>query len=628
MIMSRKKYVKKPHIDSMIKYVSVLSIIWLFSLPTIINIAFSAVLSLFCILCLAKGWIYPIDRQENKRISIKIRIIISAVLAILGLCFFKKWSVPDSDIFVPDIILNCSDLIIGMITVILMTGSFPFLLNVASRYLLYHDSRSIAREDSAEQNKKVLFYLFLIAVITITLCSKSSIIYPFNDAADGNCFLTVGKSLLHGKVLYRDLVEQKGPYIYFLHSLAAVISENTFLAVFLLEIINAFLFLCIIYKTVCLFNKDIPVGIIALFAALIFSQGGFFHGDEIEEFCLPAIALTNYYVLRNVKKQIGIQPKEMLLVGIMAGTIFWSKYTICGYFACWYVIVAVHQVKEHRINSLVECFFAGLSGVVLSTIPVFLYFALNKSLYSLWEIYFAANLFNYNNVSPGIAAGLLSMAKNLASGVWISLRYNFANCIFILCGVFWLRTRKERFQYVALTAVTFLFTCIGMNPQKYYTFLLAAFSAPGILFIWSCYERTSKYKNISWLFSLVACAMISISLSPNIYMLGYSREELPQYRFADTIKESQNATLLNYGFLDCGYYTTSGIVPSCRYFCKLNANIPELTEVQDYYVNNGLTEFVVSRDKTLDSEYYRLCDSCTYYFENAYRTDYLYRLKH
>ena len=470
--------------------------------------------------------------------------------------------------------------------------------------------------------------LFLIAAAVIIICSKSSILYPFNDAADGNCFFTVGKSLLNGKVLYRDLVEQKGPYIYFLHSFASVISAKTFIGVLFFEIISAFLFLWVIFKTVGLFNKDIPVAVIAIFAAFIFSQGGFFHGDEIEEFCLPCVALTNYYLLRFIKKETHIQPREMLLVGILAGGVFWSKYTICGYFVCWYVIVAVNQIKEQRTESLIKCFLAGLGGVVISTIPVLLYFAFNRSLSFLWDIYFAANLTNYNNVDTGFWGSLFSIIRNMAMGVWVSLRYNLANCILMITGMFWLRTRMERIIYALLAAATFIFTCIGMNPQKYYTFFFAAFAAPGILFIWSYVKQIIRFRRRSILISLAACVVISVSISPNIYMMGYSQKDLPQYRFADTIKSSENTTLLNYGFLDCGYYTTSGTVPSCRYFCKLNMNPPEQMETQNHYVNNGLTEFVVCRDQTIDSDYYELCDTYTYFFENAYRTDYLYRLKH
>ena len=318
----------------------------------------------------------------------------------------------------------------------------------------------------------------------------------------------------------------------------------------------------------------------------------------------------------------------MLLVGILAGCIFWSKYTICGYFVCWYVIVVIHQIREHRMDCLIRCFLTGLGGVVLSSIPVLVYFAVNHSLSDLWDVYFIANLFSYNNVNTGMTVSLFGVARNFANGIWVSLRYNLVNCVLGICGFFWFRTRRERIQYGALLVVSFLFVCIGMNPQKYYTFIFAAFSAPGILLIWN-YFAQNIYIGIRvgrWI-PFAICALIAISLSPNIYMIRYAREDLPQYRFAKIIRASQEPTLLNYGFLDGGYYTTSEIVPNCRYFCKLNVELPEMKEVQDYYVNNGLTEFVVCRNHTIDSKYYELCDSCTYFFENAYRTDYLYQLK-
>ena len=85
--------------------------------------------------------------------------------------------------------------------------------------------------------------LILSAVIVITLCSKCSPLYPLNDWDDPNCFLTVGRSVCHGKVLYRDIFEQKGPILYFLHSLACLISERSFIGIYFAELIAAVIFL-------------------------------------------------------------------------------------------------------------------------------------------------------------------------------------------------------------------------------------------------------------------------------------------------------------------------------------------------------------------------------------------------
>ena len=66
-----------------------------------------------------------------------------------------------------------------------------------------------------QRQKAVWMWMILIsAIVTITVFSKSSPLYPLNDWVDANCFLTTGKALLSGQVLYRDVYEQKGPLLY------------------------------------------------------------------------------------------------------------------------------------------------------------------------------------------------------------------------------------------------------------------------------------------------------------------------------------------------------------------------------------------------------------------------------
>ena len=603
---------------------SALSVVWIFSFPTSINIMLSLVLSLLLIVFLIYKGQVKVDAYHE--ISASSHVVIAAVAAVLGYCFFKRWSNPDPIVLVHNKILGCSNIFIGAISVAVSIGSFLFLLRLAK--LKANNLNVKNQADTTHLNPKNILYLFLVAIISISICSKSSILYPYNDAPDGNCFFTVGKAITSGKVLYRDIFEQKGPYIHFLHSFSTIFSENTFHGVYIIEVVSAFIFLLYIFKSVRLFNKDLSISMIALFSAFVFSQGGFFHGDEIEEFCLPAIALTNYFLLRNLHNSYNITAKEMFVVGVLAGIVFWSKYTICGFFACWYIVVVIHQIRQHRIKDVLKCFVAGLGGVLTATAPVVIYFASNDAFGSLVDCYFYANIHSYNNVNTGLIYALLSIGKNLLNGIWISLRYNLANSILILCGLFWFKKRKEKLIYLFLCGMTFLFTCAAINPQKYYPFLFAAFAAPGLLFIWGYCERavsSFKYNNIA---SLAISAVLLLSLSPNVYMLTWSQEDLPQFRFASIIKQSQDRTLLNYDFLDCGYYTASDVIPNCRFFCKLNMDLPEGIETQNYYLTHGLTEFVVSRDKPLDAELaklYVLRDSFTFYFENDYRTDYLYQ---
>ena len=67
-------------------------------------------------------------------------------------------------------------------------------------------------------NVRILSLAFICSLLFITICSKSSFLYPMNDWVDTQCFFTVGKAMVNGKVLYADIYEQKGPLLYFLFS--------------------------------------------------------------------------------------------------------------------------------------------------------------------------------------------------------------------------------------------------------------------------------------------------------------------------------------------------------------------------------------------------------------------------
>ena len=65
---------------------------------------------------------------------------------------------------------------------------------------------------------KVFWFCMIAAAAVLMIGTKSSFLYPLNDWVDSNCFYTMGKAMVHGKVLYRDLYEQKGPLLYMLHA--------------------------------------------------------------------------------------------------------------------------------------------------------------------------------------------------------------------------------------------------------------------------------------------------------------------------------------------------------------------------------------------------------------------------
>lgn len=105
-----------------------------------------------------------------------------------------------------------------------------------------------------KKNIKDIACCFLIVLLVLGICTKSSPLYPINDWDDSNGFLTAARMLKNGKIIYKDLFEHKGPLLHFIHVVAVTISANSFFGVFILELIAGTIFIYICYKILELYK--------------------------------------------------------------------------------------------------------------------------------------------------------------------------------------------------------------------------------------------------------------------------------------------------------------------------------------------------------------------------------------
>ena len=144
--------------------------------------------------------------------------------------------------------------------------------------------------------------------------------------------------------------------------------------------------------------------------------------------------------------------------------------------------------------------------------------------------------------------------------------------------------------------------------HAYYTFILALYVPLVCLPVMETADLwLPRIRNgASYAAAAAAAVIIVLTNCTNFYMMEYNREELPQYRFASVMDRYHQPSLLNYRFLDGGFYTASGIVPEEKYFCLLNLSLPEMKEEQDRCVREGKTDFIVTMDRDREYPLYRL----------------------
>ncbi len=483
------------------------------------------------------------------------------------------------------------------------------------------------------KNTRTLLFCFLTAFVILTICTKSSFLYPFNDWVDSNCFFTVGKSMLHGKVLYRDIYEQKGPWLYFLHAGAYLISHKTFFGVYLLELFAGTVFLFFAAKTLFLYKARGVYLVLPLLGAAVYASRSFCHGDSVEELVLPIFAVCLYLSEKSFCLNKTLSVRQWFAIGALAGLVLWMKFNLVGCFVGWALVPLYKTLRRNGISGVFKAAGSVLLGVLLPSLPVFLYFGVTKSFCDLWTAYFYNNLFLYADASQGASADASAFLHTLWERIrWHVIRNRFY-APFGIIGVLWYTlTRKGHRAHLILTAVfTLLCVCSGAVCYSYYTLVFAVFAVflcLPVCMALSHLPEEPKPKILTTALvtaSLVLSGTFAYCTSTNTYLTAYQKEELPQYKFAKIINRAEDPTLLNYGFLDGGFYTVADIVPESKYFCRLNIQLPEMYTAQAAEILSQTPDFVVTRSHPLTFGAYTCVATATQYFEGVEFTYYLYK---
>jgi len=270
--------------------------------------------------------------------------------------------------------------------------------------------------DKSRLTKTELAVLISAAVITITFVSTCSPLYPFNPWDDVNVFFTLGRGLIHGMIPYRDIFDHKGPLLYFIYALAALISEKSFIGAWLIECIAASVYAVFSWKITKLFTEPsrAAIAIVPLFLGLTYTNTMFNFGGNTEELCFPLLTVALYIGLKAIVCGDGLPSnKGALLCGLISGALFWLKYTFLGFMIGFCLYVLVLSLRRRAFSRLWSLIWRFIAGCFILTVPILCFFLATGSISYLWEAYFYDNIFLYNNSGQGNILTTLPVIKNI-----------------------------------------------------------------------------------------------------------------------------------------------------------------------------------------------------------------------
>ncbi len=470
----------------------------------------------------------------------------------------------------------------------------------------------------------LLFYFALISFAMLLFATRSSFLYPMNNWDDSNSYFTMGKSMFRGIMIYRDIFDQKGPYLYLIYGLASLISRTAFTGVFLFEILFGILDLAGFYRILRLqLRKRTALILLPFLFAVTFSSFSFYWGGCAEEFCLPALVWTLYLLLSRLQNphRAPFSCQEILTAGLLCGYVACVKFTLLGFFFAFMLMVLF--LSGSLVRFLKSC-GVFLLGMGLPVVPWLIYFGIHGALSDWYHVYIYTNVFLYSTfgaASKGESAGqkIYALSKIL---YWLFFD-NFQYFIFIAAGMLFMLLRRgvplTVFAVFGFIALGLLLEAVIGKVQRARTNIETPTALRG---------RSAA----TVLCCFVAAALSSLivyALSPNSYYLSYTKDDVFLTRFARDIREDTvtEHTLLNYNCLDCGLYTAADINPTCYWFQTQTLAIPDVFDEQHRYIREGKTGFVVCRDDYPDfiTDHYEMIDQFHQVMGDTQHDYYLFR---
>lgn len=459
-------------------------------------------------------------------------------------------------------------------------------------------------------------FAILLAALLMTFGSMTSFLFPLHTGVDQNCFLSVAKAMTEGKVLYADIYEQKGPLLYALHIPAALLPQLRFFGVYLVQIVCWVWIFYAIRKISCLYLPANDSYFVAAVSGLVIVTAfGYSRGDNAEEFCLPLVLSSLYDLLcaaRAEENGDGLTAGRILKNGIFAGCVLWIKFTMLGFYIGWCLLIGIMLWKKNGFGAAVRAALLVLCGMGIATVPWLIYFIATDAVGDWLHVYFYSNIALYprsvtlwQRIADFFAKDILwnpvMMPTVLFGAVY------FTRCKALSVNVF------SRIAVPLTLIFTYVFVFIGGVRYRYYLLIIGAFVPFGVIALLHLMHKRKAFRPWDGCEKAFLCGGYLAALlgaSNCLYFFGRPDSYYPQVRFAELMAQTEDATLLNYGFLDGGYYLMSDSpLPESDFFCKLNIpreNLPLMYEEQERLIGEKATDYVVIRwefDERMEEKY-------------------------
>ena len=463
-----------------------------------------------------------------------------------------------------------------------------------------------------KKEKKELIYVYLLAyaVLMMLFCAGSS---PFIKylSPDSSIFYTMGRSAANGTVLYKEIADHKGIYLFFFNWIGAWLTPNSMNGLFLVEIFFAWIKLACVYKCTFLFTKDRAKSFLAamLFMAVATNFFSWNTGNLAEQFALSFQLISLYFMacyMEENRQKGGVTEHKsiyMFIHGVCACIVLFVQANLIAMWIPFGIGLAILLFKEKYVSCFFKNLGALIGGIAVAAIPVVLYGVFNHCIEDMYYIMFEVNFLYSKDGRTGIS--LLSYLKDFILQPSIVIVVLAALGVVIACYYY----KKLYFAWVFCGMLFFSIICmsVSMNANPIYYTTYIPFIVPLVICVVQRLKYLNKYAYIMGIAIFMLTVICNLQLAKKVFQIGtsgYAYESAEQMGKLITDKDANVLVLGN-----SLYYNCTRTLPHIKYFTIFGSGLryetfPYCVDEQYDSLVSGENDYIIIQFTDNDYEFW------------------------
>lgn len=237
---------------------------------------------------------------------------------------------------------------------------------------------------------------------------QNPLLYGMAPAYDASLFATMGKMWADGSVLYRDMIDIKGPVIFLLDAVGYAIGG--FQGIWLLETVLLIWGLNALYRTLALWGIAPLSRLAGMLAWLFLYAYRYYYGNMTEDytFCLGLIA--QYHFVRMLLAE-RFRWQDAAIPAVTFGLIAMLRMNNAAMWCGYYLTLFIYWAWQRRWQDAIKLTISGVIGILLTAVPLLAYFVWHGVLSDFW--FYSFGIFFGNSYGSGhsLMVGFLGLAR-------------------------------------------------------------------------------------------------------------------------------------------------------------------------------------------------------------------------